>query len=427
MVEAMDGIRKRVLMLIPNLGMGGAQRSFAKVANWLCEEFEVKVVCFDKDDQTEYPFCTESTALGESSGAGILSKIFNAFKRIRQLRRIKKDWKPDISISFLEGADFLNILTNTNEPKVLSIRGSKRYDPHIKGLQGFIRRRILIPVLYSRSSLIISISKGVAHELKQDYPGLSKKIVTVFNGYKITPVSVKDIGKKHILLTWAGRFGDEKGLLEWCALFAKLQKGNEKLRLLLLGHGPMQESAESILNSSGLRLKRAQEFDNSVFDDVDVVICKAGSRYEEYLSKGDLFIFTSPSEGFGNVLIEAMQAGLPVLSADGKWGPREILAPEKSYNQQLSYPAYEKYGILLPNIVGRAIEEYYPAWEEALATIIANKSIMERYQNSLLECISRYNELTIKKNWISMVRFVVNKKTDVFKSPTQFAEASINQ
>jgi len=105
-------------------------------------------------------------------------------------------------------------------------------------------------------------------------------------------------------------------------------------RLIVFGEGPLEAELRAFVRELGIA-------DNVLFAGYvnDPAACYAVA---------DLVVLSSLTEGFGNVLIEAMAAGVPVVSTDAPHGPREILDNGK-------------YGALVP--VGDA---------EALATAMAN-------------------------------------------------------
>src|SRR5690606_15000556 len=116
-----------------------------------------------------YQTCDEVAFIDPPRTTNAIGKVKAWRYRIQQVRRLKQEKKIDISISFLEGPDYVNVLTKGKEKVVLSIRGSKMHDKVIAGAMGTARKKVLIPWLYKKADEIICVTNALKTELADHF------------------------------------------------------------------------------------------------------------------------------------------------------------------------------------------------------------------------------------------------------------------
>ena len=95
--------------------------------------------------------------------------------------------------------------------------------------------------------------------------------------------------------------------------FAELKE--PQARLMLIGNGPLETELKAFSRSLGIA-------DRVIFPGFE-------PDPTPFYKTADLFVLSSDYEGFGNVIIEALACGTPVVSTDCPTGPAEILANGK--------------------------------------------------------------------------------------------------
>jgi glycosyltransferase involved in cell wall biosynthesis len=104
--------------------------------------------------------------------------------------------------------------------------------------------------------------------------------------------------------------------------------------------------------------------------------------YQE-LSKSDLFVMSSHTEGFPMALCEAMACGLPVIRFDCPSGPREIIRDGMD-------------GILVPN-------DDIDALAKAMANLIENPDIRDQLAHNARDIVSRFGIEGIAAQWETVI------------------------
>ena len=177
----------------------------------------------------------------------------------------------------------------------------------------------LLARAYPEADAIVAVSNGVADDLAQ-LTGIARPAVrTIYN-----PVVPPDIGAKAAepidepwlepgqppVVLSAGRLVKKKQYGVLLQSIAALRE-QRPVRLIILGEGPERARIEAEARRLGIA------------DDVRLVGW-CDNPYA-YMSRAAAFALTSDREGFGNVLVEAMRCGAPVVATDCPSGPGEIL------------------------------------------------------------------------------------------------------
>jgi len=175
--------------------------------------------------------------------------------------------------------------------------------------------RMLTPLI----SRAVAVSSGVARELNQMAGLPSGRVVTINN-----PVVGPDFHARcqvDVEHPWFGQPGqpvfvtagrlvvqkDHETMLRALAIHRRHGNG----RLIILGDGPLREALDALVRELSLT------------DAVDFLGFHANAL--PFFRRADAFVLSSRCEGFGNVLVEALGCGTPVISARCAHGPAEIL------------------------------------------------------------------------------------------------------
>lgn len=243
--------KANVLLIIPNFGLGGAQRVFHDHSVELARHYHVTEAVFNLDGGNMYPSSNEVVSLDVAGAGGSITKLRNFWRRVVRLKSLKRQLNVAVSISHLEGADYVNLLSKGPEKVILCIHGSKLHDANIAGPVGWLRKNLLMPALYNRADRIVTVSRDIIPELVEAFGVKPEKLLTINNFFEVAAIEAKSheplspaeaavYAAAPVLIT-AGRLSIQKNQAPLLDIFATLLK-QQPAKLIFVGDGELRES-----------------------------------------------------------------------------------------------------------------------------------------------------------------------------------------
>lgn len=167
--------------------------------------------------------------------------------------------------------------------------------------------------LFKRMDALVYVSDGVKQDMKSCVKGIETSERTIYNPITYTDkyFRFRPIDKAHISIVTAGRLSSEKRQDLLVIATKLLIDQGYKVDTYIYGEGDLKDSLIVLAN------------DNGIADHIHMM--GYSHSLQEDMSKYDIFVLSSVYESFGNVIVEAMNTGLPVVSTDCPVGPRELL------------------------------------------------------------------------------------------------------
>ena len=318
-------MRRRLAIVIHSLDGGGAERTAARMANhWAEVGYEVTLITLDSEESDRYrlvPAVRREAldVMGHSSNT--FAALWNNFRRISTLRRALVAAGPDRVVSLTDKTNVLTLAAcqKVNVPVIVAERTDPRCQeigrvwsylrerlyPHAAALvvQTDAVREAIRPMMAGRPVYVVP-NLVEAEEERDDLP-----VRALGDSASVGSALFSDLDRKRVL--GLGRLTHEKGFDLLIQAFEQTAERRSRWDLVIFGEGPERSALEELVTQLGLNERVSLP---GWTDDVSGV-----------LKRADMFVLPSRYEGFPNALLEAMAAGVPVISFDCPSGPYEIV------------------------------------------------------------------------------------------------------
>ena len=297
-----------ILLVIASLVGGGAERVAAQLSDDFSDQGHNVKVCYWNEAKNSYKI---------NSGVSLCK--LNAKARVYTLSKTIKVFQPDVILSFTDVSNVIAyyalLLARSKAIYVPSIHSDLKIRDSL--LEMNLKTKaldILHRHVCRKSDKVIVVSEGAKESLIGYYNLPSNLCNTIYNPVYLKPnLNLRNLkhGVEQLKIVSAGRLTQAKNYPLLLDVAEKLKELDFNFIIDIYGEGELRTQLEALIQAKKLAAH---------------VNLKGFSKdLSSSLANYDLFLMTSSWEGFGNVLVEALESTLSIISTDCPSGPREVL------------------------------------------------------------------------------------------------------
>lgn len=377
---------RNIALMISTLQGGGAERCAADLSLIFAKRGFNVFIFTDLSLKVEYEYAGTLVAYRFDLAVADKSQNDNPLRyKVNELKELKNKYKIDIAISFMQLANYLNILSKDKEKVVLTTHGVNseyaKYEKSVFWSEETFRD------LYQYADLITFPSDFCRNDWLEHYGDKNNITRTIYNPVHTMQVNGNDI-KDNIVIA-IGRMHSDKRQWHLIKAFKLVKKMCPDSKLVILGDGELRPKLEAVVAQFYLE------------DDVEM----PGNvkNVQNYLEKAKVFAMTSRCEAMPCSILEALSAGVPVVSCDSPGGIREELGI--SYEpQNISSPLIGECGIITPYISENGTGDI--SWEEEVLAneivyLLKDDELRIKMATAASSRIKRFSADTIGYIWVN--------------------------